>query len=58
MHTLTPANHYVPPEVLPLGEEGDGQQSMQIEALNKQPEVTCHDPIVEDDHHSFTAHLC
>ena len=43
----TPADEYVPPEVLPLGEEGDGEQGVQVEALHQQPEEVGHDTVLE-----------
>lgn len=53
----TPANQDVPPEVFPLGEEGNGQQSVKVDALHQQPEVTRHDAILEENHHRLAAHL-
>lgn len=54
---LTPTNQNVPPEVLPLREEGDRQQSVKVETLNQQPEVTRHDPVLEEDHDGLAADL-
>lgn len=53
----TPTDQDVPPEVFPLREEGDGQQSVEVEALYQQPEETCHDAIMEENHHCFAAQL-
>lgn len=53
----TPADQDVPPEVFPLGEEGNGQQSVKVDALHQQPEVTRHDAILEENHHRLAAHL-
>lgn len=53
----TPTNQDVPPEVFPLGKEGDGQQSVEVEALHQQPEETRHDAIMEENHHCFAAQL-
>ena len=53
----TPTNQDVPPEVLPLREEGNSQQSVEIKALHQQPEVTRHDAVLEEDHHCLAAHL-
>lgn len=53
----TPTNHDVPPEVLPLREEGDSQQGVEIQALHQQPEVAGHDAVLEEDHHGLAAHL-
>lgn len=53
----TPTNQDVPAEVLPLREEGHGQQSVEVEALHQQPEVTRHDAVLEEDHHRLAAHL-
>lgn len=35
MHIHTPANENVPPEVLPLREEGHSQESVQIQTLHQ-----------------------
>lgn len=53
----TPSNQDVPPEVLPLREEGHSQQGVQVEALHEQPEETCHDAVLEENHHGLAAHL-
>lgn len=53
----TPANQDVPPEVLPLREEGNSQQGVKVEALHQQPEETCHDAVLEENHHGLAAHL-
>lgn len=53
----TPTDEDVAPEVLPLREEGDGQQSVEVEALHQQPEEARHDAIMEENHHCFAAHL-
>lgn len=47
---LTPANQDVPPEVFPLGDEGQGQQGLQIHALHQQPEVIGQDAELEESH--------
>lgn len=46
----TPTNQDVPPEVLPLRDEGQGQQGLQIHALHQQPEVICQDAELEERH--------
>lgn len=53
----TPSNEDVPPEVLPLGEEGNSQQGVKVEALHEQPEEACHDAVLEENHHGLAAHL-
>lgn len=53
----TPANHGVPVEVSPLGEEGLHQQGEEVQALNEQPEVVGHDTVVEENHYGLALHL-
>ena len=53
----TPTDQDVAPEVFPLIEEGDGQQSVELEGLHQQPAETRHDAIMEENHHCFAAHL-
>lgn len=57
IRTPTPTNQNIPPEVLPLWEERDGQQSMKIQTFHKEPEEACHNAILEKDNHSFAANL-
>lgn len=47
---LTPSDQYVPPEVFPLGNKCEGQQGLQIHALNQQPEVIGQDTELEESH--------
>lgn len=47
---LTPSNQNVPPEVLPLGHERQGEQSLQVHALHQQPEIICQDAELEESH--------
>lgn len=54
---LTPANQDVGPEVLPLGEEGDGQQRVKIKAFHQEPEEAGHYTVLEEHHHNFAANL-
>lgn len=54
---LTPADQDVSPEVFPLGEERDGQQSVQIETFHQQPEEAGHDAVLEEHDHHFAADL-
>lgn len=54
---LTPADQNISPEVLPLGEEGNGQQCMQIKAFHQQPEETGHYTVLEKHNHCFAANL-
>lgn len=53
----TPANHGVPVEVSPLGEEGLHQQGEEVQALDEQPEVVGHDAVVEENHYGLALHL-
>lgn len=55
--TRTPTNQDVPPEVFLLREEGNSEQSVQIEPLHQEPEETRHDAILEEHHHYLAAHL-
>lgn len=54
---LTPSNQNVPPEVLPLGHERQGEQSLQVHALHQQPEIICQDAELEESHGWFTGCL-
>lgn len=54
---LTPADQDICPEVLPLGEEGDGQEGVKIKTFHQQPEETGHDTILEEHNHHFAANL-
>lgn len=56
-YSLTPADHNVSPEVLPLGEERDSQQCVKIEAFHQQPEEAGHDAVLEEHNHCFAANL-
>lgn len=47
---LTPSNQDVPPEVFPLRDERQGQQGLQIHALNQQPEVISQDAELEESY--------
>lgn len=54
---LTPADQDICPEVLPLGEERDGQEGVKIKTFHQQPEETGHDTILEEHNHHFAANL-
>lgn len=54
---LTPADQSVCPEVLPLREERDGQEGVEIKTFHQQPEETGHDTILEEHYHHFAANL-
>lgn len=51
---LTPADGQVTVEVLPLTEDGDDQQAVQVDALHQQPVVVSHDTVLHH-HHGSTA---
>lgn len=54
---LTPANQDVCPEVLPLREERDGQEGVEIKTFHQQPKETGHDAVLEEHNHHFAANL-
>lgn len=54
---LTPADKDVSPKVLPLGEERDGQQCVEIKAFDQQPEETGHYTVLEEHNHYLAANL-
>ncbi len=45
--SLTPADAEVNVEVVPLGEDGDDQQAVQIQTLHQQPVVVGHDTVLQ-----------
>lgn len=55
--SLTPSNQDVPPEVFPLGDEGQGEEGLQVHALHQQPEVIGQDAELEKGHGWFTCCL-
>lgn len=53
----TPAKDDVPPQVSPLGEQGDTDQAVQVVALSQEPAVVGHDAVVGECCCKFTTHL-
>lgn len=53
----TPTNQNVPPEVLPLRDEGEGEERLQVHALHQQPEVITEDAELEEGYGSLTHYL-
>lgn len=51
----TPADAEVNVEVVPLGEDGDDQKTVQIQALHQQPAVVGHHAVLHHHHGNTTA---
>ena len=47
---LTPADAQVDLEVVPLGEHGDDQQVVEVDALHQQPVAVGHDAVLHHHH--------
>lgn len=54
---LTPADEDEPPEVLPVREEGDSEERVEVKTFHQQPKETGHDAILEEHDRSLAANL-
>lgn len=50
----TPSDAQIYIKVIPLGEDGDDQETVQIQALHQQPIVICHDAVLHHHHGDTT----
>ena len=55
--TPTPADESVPPEILLLGDEGEGQQGLEVHAFHQEPEVVSQDAKLEEGHRRLAGSL-
>lgn len=53
---LTPADAQVDFEVVPLGEHGDDQQVVEVDAFHQQPVAVGHDAVLHHHHGDAAAH--